>query len=121
LLPILTYQTDEDLKQIIKQYEKPLSFYVFSQRKRWAKKIMYSYSYGGGIINDTLLQFTNRKLPFGGIGHSGIGSYHGEHSFTAFTHKKPYIQRGSWPDPSYRYAPYQKKIGFLKPLLKWLS
>jgi len=121
LLPILTYQTDEDLKQIIEQYEKPLSFYVFSQRKRWAKKIMYSYSYGGGIINDTLLQFTNRKLPFGGIGHSGIGSYHGEHSFTAFTHKKPYIQRGSWPDPSYRYAPYQKKIGFLKPLLNWLS
>ena len=89
ILPILTYQTDEDLKTIIQQYEKPLSFYVFSQRKRWAKNLMRSYSYGGGIINDTLLQFTNRHLPFGGIGQSGMGSYHGKHSFFAFRMTNP--------------------------------
>lgn len=121
ILPILTYQTDEDLKTIIQQYEKPLSFYVFSQRKRWAKNLMRSYSYGGGIINDTLLQFTNRHLPFGGIGQSGMGSYHGKHSFFAFSHDKPFIQRSNWPDPSMRYAPYKKKMKFLKPLLKWLG
>lgn len=121
ILPILTYQTDEDLKAIILQYEKPLSFYVFSQRKRWAKNLMHTYSYGGGIINDTLLQFTNRNLPFGGIGQSGMGAYHGKHSFFAFSHDKPFIQRSSWPDPSMRYAPYKKKMKFLKPLLKWLG
>jgi aldehyde dehydrogenase (NAD+) len=121
ILPILTYQTDEDLKAIIQQYEKPLSFYVFSQRKRWAKNLMRTYSYGGGIINDTLLQFTNRNLPFGGIGQSGMGAYHGKHSFSAFSHDKPFILRSSWPDPSMRYAPYKKKMKFLKPLLKWLG
>ena len=121
ILPILTYQTDEDLKTIIQQYEKPLSFYVFSQRKRWAKNLMRTFSYGGGIINDTLLQFTNRNLPFGGIGQSGMGAYHGKHSFFAFSHDKPFIQRSSWPDPSMRYAPYKKKIKFLKPLFKWLG
>ena len=121
ILPILTYQTDEDLKAIIKQYEKPLSFYVFSQRKRWAKNLMLTYSYGGGIINDTLMQFTNRNLPFGGIGKSGTGAYHGKHSFNAFSHNKPFIQRSSWPDPSMRYAPYKNKMKFLKPLLKWLG
>ena len=121
ILPILTYQTDEDLKAIIQQYEKPLSFYVFSQRKRWAKNLMRTYSYGGGIINDTLLQFTNRNLPFGGIGQSGMGAYHGKYSFFAFSHDKPFIHRSSWPDPSMRYAPYKKKMKFLKPLLKWLG
>ena len=121
ILPILTYQTDEDLKVIIKQYEKPLSFYVFSQRKRWVKNLMRTYSYGGGIINDTLLQFANRNLPFGGIGKSGMGAYHGKHSFNAFSHNKPFIQRSSWPDPSMRYAPYKNKMKFLKPLLKWLG
>ena len=102
ILPILTYQTDEDLKTIIQQYEKPLSFYVFSQRKRWAKNLMRTYSFGGGIINDTLLQFTNRNLPFGGIGQSGMGSYHGKHSFFAFSHDKPFIQRSNWPGPRKR-------------------
>ena len=121
ILPILSYENDTDLTTIIEQYEKPLSFYVFSERKSWSKNIMRSYSYGGGIINDTLLQFTNRNLPFGGIGKSGTGAYHGKHSFYAFTHNKPYIKRSSWPDPSYRYAPYKKKMGILKKLVKWLG
>lgn len=121
ILPILTYENDTDLTTIIEQYEKPLSFYVFSGRKSWSKNMMRSYSYGGGIINDTLLQFTNRNLPFGGIGKSGTGAYHGKHSFYAFTHNKPYIKRSSWPDPSYRYAPYKKKMGFLRKLVKWLG
>ena len=121
ILPILSYENDIDLTTIIEQYEKPLSFYVFSERKSWSKNIMRSYSYGGGIINDTLLQFTNRNLPFGGIGKSGSGAYHGKHSFYAFTHNKPYIKRSSWPDPSYRYAPYKKKIGILKKLVNWLG
>jgi len=121
ILPILVYNSDVELQNIINKFEKPLSFYVFSQRKRWAKKIMHHFSFGGGVINDTLIQFTNRRLPFGGVGHSGMGSYHGKHSFDTFSHKKPYIHRTTWLDPKIRYAPYGKNINLLKPLLKWLS
>lgn len=121
ILPILEYTSEDELQTIISRFEKPLSFYVFTKRKRWAKKMMHRYSYGGGVVNDTLIQFTNRRLPFGGVGHSGMGSYHGKHSFDAFTHKKPYIHRSTWLDPKIRYAPYGKNINLLKPLLKWLS
>jgi aldehyde dehydrogenase (NAD+) len=121
ILPILVYNSETELQNIINKFEKPLSFYVFSQRKRWAKKIMNRFSFGGGVINDTLIQFTNRRLPFGGVGHSGMGSYHGKHSFDTFSHKKPYIHRSTLLDPKIRYAPYGKNINLLKPLLKWLS
>ena len=83
--------------------------------------MMHHYSYGGGVVNDTLIQFTNRRLPFCGVGHSGMGSYHGKHSFDVFSHKKPYIHRSTWLDPKMRYAPYGKNIHLLKKLLKWLS
>jgi aldehyde dehydrogenase (NAD+) len=123
LLPIISYQKDAEFDAIIQRYEKPLSFYVFSQRSRWSKSIMHRFSYGGGIINDTLLQFTNRNLPFGGVGKSGMGAYHGKHSFFAFSHNKPFIKRRSWPDPSLRYAPYQnqKKMSILKKFVNWLG
>jgi aldehyde dehydrogenase (NAD+) len=121
ILPILVYHSETELQDIINKFEKPLSFYVFSQRKRWAKKMMHRFSFGGGVINDTLIQFTNRRLPFGGVGHSGMGSYHGKHSFDTFSHEKPYIHRATWLDPKIRYAPYGKNINLLKPLLKWLS
>ncbi|MGB0198662.1 MAG: aldehyde dehydrogenase [Flavobacteriaceae bacterium] len=121
ILPIIEYESEEKLATVISRFEKPLSFYVFTKRKRWAKKMMHHYSYGGGVVNDTLIQFTNRRLPFGGVGHSGMGSYHGKHSFDVFSHKKPYIHRSTWLDPKMRYAPYGKNIHLLKKLLKWLS
>ena len=121
ILPIIEYESEDKLATVISRFEKPLSFYVFSKRKGWAKKMMHHYSYGGGVINDTLIQFTNRRLPFGGVGHSGMGSYHGKHSFDVFSHKKPYIHRSTWLDPKMRYAPYGKNIHLLKKLLKWLS
>ena len=121
ILPIIEYESEDKLATVISRFEKPLSFYVFTKRKRWAKKMMHHYSYGGGVINDTLIQFTNRRLPFGGVGHSGMGSYHGKHSFDVFSHKKPYIHRSTWLDPKMRYAPYGKNIHLLKKLLKWLS
>ncbi len=121
LLPILSYKNDKELHDIINRYEKPLSLFVFTDDKSFAKKIIRNYSFGGGCINDTVVHFSNRRLPFGGIGHSGIGAYHGKLGFDTFSHKKSIVKKGNWLDIPIRYAPYQGKIKILKRLLKWLS
>jgi aldehyde dehydrogenase (NAD+) len=121
ILPILRYKSEEDLQQVISIYEKPLSLYVFSENKSFAKRIVQNYSFGGGCINDTLIHFTNKKLPFGGVGHSGIGAYHGKFSFAIFSHQKAVVKKGNWLDMPMRYAPYKGKLKLLKNLLKWFS
>ncbi len=121
LLPIIPYQDENEIKEVITQYEKSLSFYVFSERKGWAKKLMNTFSFGGGVINDTVIQFTNRNLPFGGIGHSGLGAYHGKTSFHTFSHQKPYIHRSTRFDFKARYAPYKKSLPLVKFFLKYLQ
>ena len=121
LLPIITYKDEAEIHKTIKRFEKPLSFYVFSQRKKWARKLMKTYSYGGGMINDVIVYFTNDNLPFGGVGHSGTGSYHGKHSFDTFSHNKPYVERPTWFDPKQRYAPYTNNFKIIKRLLKYFS
>ena len=121
ILPILAFETEEDLEKIIKHYEKPLGFYVFSGNKKFAKKLMKNYSFGGGCINDTMIQFTNNRLPFGGVGHSGIGAYHGKRSFDIFSHHKAVVVKATWLDIPIRYAPYGEKLKKIKLLLKWLT
>lgn len=121
LLPISTYKDEAEIHKTVKRFEKPLSFYVFSQRKKWARKLMKTYSYGGGMINDVIVYFTNDNLPFGGVGHSGTGSYHGKHSFDTFSHNKPYVERPTWFDPKQRYAPYTNNFKIIKRLLKYFS
>jgi len=121
LLPIITYKDEAEIHKTIKRFEKPLSFYVFSKRKKWARKLMKTYSYGGGMINDVIVYFTNDNLPFGGVGHSGTGSYHGKHSFDTFSHNKPYVERPTWFDPKQRYAPYTTNFKIIKRLLKYFS
>lgn len=120
ILPVLTYETKEDIEGIIKGYEKPLSAYVFSRKRSFKNWFINEFSFGGGAMNDTLIHFVNDKLPFGGVGHSGIGSYHGKKSFYTFSHAKSIVKRGTWLDLPVRYAPYKKKAGFLKWALKWL-
>jgi len=118
ILPVLAYTNENEIDAIIEQYERPLGFYVFSKRKKFIKRIFAQHSYGGGVANDSLIQFANDNLPFGGVGHSGMGAYHGKYSFDAFTHYKPFVKRGTWIDPSIRYAPYPKSFNWLKKLLK---
>ncbi|TVZ53420.1 aldehyde dehydrogenase [Dokdonia sp. Hel_I_53] len=120
VLPVLTYDTKEEIKKIIVSYEKPLSAYVFSQKRSFKNWFNETFSYGGGVINDTLVHFLNDRLPFGGVGHSGIGSYHGKKSFFTFSHEKSVAKRGTWLDIPIRYAPYKGKIGLLKNFMKWL-
>jgi aldehyde dehydrogenase (NAD+) len=120
ILPILSYDNDTDLGIIISKYEKPLSLYVFTENNRFAEKIIQEFSFGGGCVNDTVIHFTNKRLPFGGVGHSGIGAYHGQKSFDTFSHKKAIVKKANWLDVTIRYAPYTNKVDFIKKTLKWL-
>lgn len=120
VLPILTYETQADIHNVVSRYEKPLAFYVFSENKSFAKKLITTYSFGGGCINDTVVHFSNKRLPFGGVGHSGIGAYHGQLSFDIFSHHKAVVKKANWLDLPMRYAPYKDKLTSLKRLLDWL-
>ncbi|SMP36071.1 aldehyde dehydrogenase (NAD+) [Flavobacterium hercynium] len=120
ILPILMYETEEDIKNIITRYEKPLAFYIFSENKSFTKKIIQTYSFGGGCINDTIVHFSNKRLPFGGVGHSGIGAYHGQLSFDTFSHHKGVVKKANWLDIPMRYAPYKDKLASIKRVLDWL-
>lgn len=121
ILPVLSYDDKEDLKRIILEYEKPLSAYVFSRKRTFKNWFNTEFSFGGGVMNDTLIHFVNDQLAFGGVGHSGLGSYHGKQSFYTFSHAKSIVKRGTWIDVPIRYAPYKGKLGILKTALKWLT
>ena len=120
ILPILVYETEDDIHNVISRYEKPLAFYVFSEDKSFAKKMITSYSFGGGCINDTVIHFSNKRLPFGGVGHSGIGAYHGQMSFDTFSHHKAIVKKANWLDLPMRYAPYKDKLASIKRVLSWI-
>lgn len=120
ILPIISYHNEKEIESIITRYEKPLSLYVFSNNNKWATEMVKKYSFGGGCINDTIVHFSNNRLPFGGVGYSGKGAYHGKLSFDTFSHKKAIVNKGLWLDLSLRYAPYRTKLKGLKKILKWL-
>lgn len=120
LLPILTYASNADLHTIISRYEKPLSMYIFTENKTFASQMIANYSFGGGCINDTVVHFSNKRLPFGGVGHSGIGAYHGSLSFDVFSHSKGIVKKANWLDLPMRYAPYGDKLKTIRKFLKWL-
>ena len=119
LLPILTYKDKADIQIILSKYEKPLALYVFTENDNFANDIIQKYSFGGGCINDTIIHLSNSRLPFGGVGHSGSGAYHGKFSFDTFSHKKSMIKKATWLDLPLRYAPYNDKLALVKKLLKW--
>lgn len=120
ILPVLTYDSKEDIQQVIHSFEKPLSAYVFSGSRNFKNWFNDTFSYGGGVMNDTLVHFINDKLPFGGVGSSGVGNYHGMKSFYIFSHAKSIVKRGTWLDIPVRYAPYKGKLGILKKVMRWL-
>jgi len=121
ILPILTYDSEQDIENIIWGMEKPLSLYVFSNSNTFIKKTIDKFSFGGGVINDSLIHFGNHRLPFGGVGASGMGSYHGKHGFETFSNTKPVVKRGNWFDPSLRYAPYNEKLRLLKTMFRYFG
>ncbi len=121
ILPILSFESETDIERVISKYEKPLSIYVFTRNNSFANKIITKYSFGGGSINDTVVQFVNKRLPFGGVGNSGMGAYHGQYSFDTFSHHKSIVKKANWLDLPFRYAPYKGKINLIKIVMKWFS
>ncbi len=119
IFPLISYDSDIYIDEVLSKYDKPLAFYVFTKRKSFAKDLINKYSFGGGTINDTTVHFANHRLPFGGVGESGIGSYHGKKSFDVFSHQKGVVTRGNWLDIPTRYAPYKGKLKQLKTLMKF--
>lgn len=116
ILPIISYNTEADIHKYIMKYGKPLATYVFSNDKKFQQKIINTYSFGGGAINDTVIQITNKRLPFGGVGQSGIGAYHGKISFDIFSHHKAIIKKANWFEAPVRYPPYNVPIKFVKKI-----
>lgn len=120
ILPIISYHDEKDLENIISKYEKPLALYVFTNDKKFAEKMITKFSFGGGCVNDCMVHFSNHRLPFGGVGHSGIGAYHGKLGFDSFSHHKAIVKKPNWGDNPIRYAPYKNKLNFIKKVLSWL-
>ncbi|MEG1587035.1 MAG: aldehyde dehydrogenase family protein, partial [Bacteroidales bacterium] len=106
ILPILGYDKIEDAITFVNKKDKPLALYFFGN-KQDAKQVMQSTSSGGMCVNDTIMHIVNSHLPFGGVGKSGMGNYHGHASFLTFSHSRS-VHTGSWvPDFKFRYAPYK--------------
>ncbi|HTI91618.1 MAG TPA: aldehyde dehydrogenase family protein [Puia sp.] len=118
LLPVFTYQTMEEALAIIRLQPDPLAFYLFARDRRLQKTWMEAVHFGGGCINNTVWHFANPHLPFGGIGNSGLGVYHGKYSFDAFTHAKPVMRTPVLIDPAIKYPPFKGKMKWLKFFIK---
>lgn len=109
LIPIIEYGNFNDIVKIIEANKNPLALYIFSKEKDFIDRLVENISFGGGCINDTIMHITNYNLPFGGIGNSGIGSYHGKKSFDSFSHKKSIMRSNSFIDIKFKYPPYTER------------
>lgn len=118
ILPIIEYSTIDDAINYIRSKEKPLALYYFSENKNSINKVLSNVSSGGATVNDTIIHVASSTLPFGGVGLSGIGEYHGKASFDTFSHNKSVIERGTFLELPFRYAPYKNKLSLLKKLMK---
>lgn len=119
VLPILSFSDYDKMISQLKTKEKPLALYLFSENETRIQQILTTVSFGGGCVNDTILHLANHHLPFGGVGSSGIGSYHGKYSFDAFSHKKSVMRSPTNISIPLRYRPYtEKKLSLLKRILK---
>ncbi|HSE42694.1 MAG TPA: aldehyde dehydrogenase [Acidobacteriota bacterium] len=118
ILPVLKYESIDDAINVIKTRPNPLSLYLFTNNKDVEKKILDTVSFGGGCVNDCLIQFNNPNLPFGGVGTSGIGAYHGKFSFDAFSHQKGLVRSSAGIDIPLRYPPYGKRLNLLRRIIK---
>jgi len=116
LLPVLTYDDSMEAMQIVQLNPQPLAFYLFSHSKQKASEWISRIPFGSGCINNTIWHFTNPHLPFGGVGNSGLGSYHGKYSFHTFTRAKSVMKTPTWFDPAIKYPPLKGKL----KLFKWV-
>lgn len=109
IIPIIVYKSKSEIFEIIDKNKNPLALYLFTDDSSFEKEIIEKVSFGGGCVNDTIIHCTSEGLPFGGIGMSGLGNYHGKASFDAFSHKKSVVKSKKFADISMKYPPFNKK------------
>jgi len=110
VLPVMTFDNIDEVYSQLSKKEKPLALYFFSENKQNIKDITKKCSYGGGCINDTIIHLATSEMGFGGVGESGMGSYHGKAGFEAFSHIKSIVDKKTWLDVPMRYQPYKNKF-----------
>jgi aldehyde dehydrogenase (NAD+) len=119
VLPILTFNSNHEIRQIINRNRYPLACYYFGKDQERENLVMNQTEFGGGCVNNTVVHLGNPDLPFGGVQYSGSGQYHGWHGFECFSHKKSIVKTGTWFDPPMKYAPFtESKFKLLKNILK---
>ncbi len=108
LLPVIKIGSMKEAEDFIKDREKPLALYIFTNDKKVEERFLKFVPFGGGCVNDTIVHILSSRLPFGGVGNSGMGKYHGEYSFKTFSNEKPVVKKYLFPDLPMRYTPYKK-------------
>ena len=110
LLPVLAYDELDGALERLRAMPKPLALYLFTGDRAEERRVLHTVPFGGGCVNDTVIHLANPRLPFGGVGESGMGGYHGKHSFDAFTHEQSVVAKGRLDLP-FRYPPYTEEKG----------
>lgn len=116
ILPVISFSDFRETLTLLNEKERPLAAYYFGPDKKKQNEFIDTLQFGGGVINDTLFHFGNPELPVGGIGNSGLGRYHGKHTFDTFTHLKSIVKKPFFPDFNFRYPPFRNKM----KLLRWV-
>ncbi len=110
ILPVLTYDSFDEIVAKLQGRDKPLALYLFSHNRRHIRTVTTQLRYGGGCINDVVIHLATSSMPFGGVGESGMGCYHGKEGFAAFCHTKSILSKATWLDLPMRYQPYKNKL-----------
>ena len=108
IMPVLTYDSIDQVIELVNGRDKPLALYIFAKDKKVIRKVTGRCAYGGGCVNDVVIHLATSNMGFGGVGESGMGSYHGRTGFDAFTHYKSIVDKKTWLDLPMRYQPYSK-------------
>ncbi|WP_139423459.1 aldehyde dehydrogenase [Chryseobacterium mulctrae] len=118
ILPVISFTNFNLILNEIIELEKPLAAYLFTNNSEEKENFKNKLSFGGGCINDVIMHLGNENLPFGGVGNSGIGNYHGKFGFETFSHQKAVLERATWGEPNIKYPPYsEKKLSWIKRLM----
>ncbi len=118
ILPVITFNTMAEAREIIQNNPNPLSFYIYTSSNKKEKEWQEAVPAGGSCVNNSSWHLTNHHLPFGGRGFSGTGSYHGRYSFDTFSHKKAVMKTPTWFDPGIKYPPFKGKLKLFKWVIK---
>ena len=118
ILPVYEFQDITEVIEYVNSKERPLALYYFSEDKNKIETVLSSTTSGGVTINDTIIHVSSTHIPFGGVGNSGMGNYHGKASFDTFTHKKSVVKRSTLMEFPFRFPPYKDKLKLIKKLMK---